>query len=101
MSIVFLEYFFVFDPVETWQHIDQFEGDLSKFLLEHGLEGEIIHSAEDKAGKRILKITKKPIAPPVPETPGVDSVDTSKKRLKAMSLDRQGGKFVKPGRTTR
>ena len=99
MSIVFLEYFFVFDPADTWQHVDQFEGDLSKFLDEHGLEGEIIQSAEDKKGKRILKITKKPIIPPVPQVE--ESMDTSKKRLKAMSLTRQGGKFVKPGRSTR
>lgn len=98
MSIVFLEYFFVFDPADTWQHIDQFEADLAKYLDEHGLEGEIIHSAEDKKGKRILKITKKPELPPVPQP---ESMDTSKKRLKAMSLNRQGGKFVKSSRQTR
>jgi len=86
--LVFLEYFFMFNPEETWQHVNQFEQDFGKFLSDRGLEVDTIKGVEDKAGKRILFISKKPdIAKEVPQPM------KSKKRLKAMKMNRTGGKF--------
>jgi hypothetical protein len=57
---VFLEYSFLFDAVDTWQHLYQFESDLAKFFSERGLEAEIIKTVEGQAsGRRILAISKK------------------------------------------
>ena len=93
MSLVFLEYFFMFDPDETWQHVHQFEQEFGQFLDERGMEANIIDGVGEKAGKRVLFINKK-------ETilEQVVSKPKSKKRLKAMGRKREGGKFVKPKR---
>ena len=97
MSLVFLEYFFLFDPVETWQHVHQFEQDFGKFLLERGLEANIIEGVGDKAGKRVLFINKKETILEKVEAPKMKS----KKRLKTMKMKREGGKFVQRKRSER
>ncbi|KKN16899.1 hypothetical protein LCGC14_0971040 [marine sediment metagenome] len=89
MSLVFLEYSFMFNPDEAWQHVNQFEQDFAKFLDERGFEAETIKGIGEGAGKRILFISKKPDIGPPPEEPKMKS----KKRLKAMQMTREGGKF--------
>ena len=59
MKLAMLEYWFMFDPTNTWQHFHQFEDDLAKFLQEHGLEGRIIDSINGQAGKRIMYVVRK------------------------------------------
>ena len=87
MTLVFLEYSFMFNPDEAWQHVNQFEQDFAKFLDERGFEAETIKGVG--VGKRILAITKKPDIGPPPEPAKMKS----KKRLKAMQMTREGGKF--------
>lgn len=78
----------MFNPAEAWQHVSQFEEDFGKFLDEIGFEANIISGPDDSPGKRILFVTKKDEIAPPPE-PKMKS----KKRLKAMQMDRKGGKF--------
>ena len=89
MSLVFLEYSFMFNPDEAWQHVNQFEQDFAKFLDERGFEAETIKGVGEGVGKRILFISKKPDIGPPPEPKPMKS----KKRLKALQMTREGGKF--------
>jgi hypothetical protein len=66
-QVAFLEYSFIFDPVSTWQHLSQFEGDLADFFRAHGLEAEILNPVGGQVGRRILLIKK--IEMPVPLAP--------------------------------
>jgi hypothetical protein len=91
MSLVFLEYFFMFDPDDTWQHVHQFEQEFGQFLDERGMEANIIDGVGEKAGKRVLFINKKD---GIVEKMVPNKASTSKKRLKTMSRKREGGKFV-------
>lgn len=54
----FLEYAFIFDTTETWQHLFQFEQDLSKFFALHGCEAQILKTIEGGGSKRILYIKR-------------------------------------------
>lgn len=87
--LVFLEYGIMFNPSEVWQHVGQFEASFGKFLSEHGLEANIISGADDSPGKRVLFVSKKEELAPPTEEPEMKS----KKRLKAFSKPRVGGKF--------
>ena len=101
MSKAFLEYAFIFDPVDTWQHLFEFEQDLAKFFNERNLQAEILETVGGQSGRRVIVITKKEMIK-IPESePEVkpDKVSTSKKRLKAFSKDKdKKGRFVKHGR---
>jgi len=57
-NFVFLDYTFLFDSNDTWQHLHQFEGDLSKFFAERGFQAEVIKTVEGQIGKRILLIKR-------------------------------------------
>lgn len=59
LSLVFLEYSFMFDPEETWNNLHAFESDLQKFFNEHGAEAMVIKAIEGSPVKRILYIKKK------------------------------------------
>jgi len=59
MKAVLLDYMFLFDPANTWQHLYQFEQDLAKFFKSHGFESEIIKNVEGQTSKRLLYIRKK------------------------------------------
>lgn len=84
-DLVFLEYCFLFDPKNTWQHLSQFEEDLKTFLLEHGLEAQILDTIDPKSGRRVVYIIKKegeiiskqPNQPPTP----MKVINQSKKEL--------------------
>lgn len=65
-KLVFLEYTFMFDPSESWQHLSQFEQDLANYFKAVGFEAEIIQSIGGQIGRRILLISKmKEIMPKV------------------------------------
>lgn len=85
MKIVLLEYNFMFDPSESWQHLWQFEQDLSNFFNAHGFEAQIIKTIEGQSGKRVLFIKKKglPIVTGEPEKQG--RPQTLKGKFKEMS----------------
>lgn len=93
MSKIFLRYGFLFDPAETWDKITTFEGDLAKFFRERDLEAELIKTPdESREDLRLLYITKKPEAAVLDPS---QSVNTSKKRLKALSNKRNDrGEFT-------
>ena len=93
MKVVFLEYSFIFDPADTWSHIWEFEEDLAKFFEERGLEALTISSVDERAGKRLLYISKKQeLVPPIPE-----EKESVKQRIANMRQRRTPkGKFVKP-----
>lgn len=54
--MAFLEYAFLFDPKDTWQHLSQFENAFSKFLRSYGMEGQVLNSINPKDGRRIVYI---------------------------------------------
>lgn len=59
MKMAFLEYMFIFDTAEAWQHLYQFEDDLAKFFKERGFEATIVKTIEGQAsGRRILAIKR-------------------------------------------
>lgn len=55
-TIALLDYCFLFDPAETWQHLSQFEGAFGKFLKEHNMEGQVLNSINPRDGRRIIFI---------------------------------------------
>lgn len=57
-NMAFLDYTFLFNPVETWQHLSQFESDLADFFATLGLEAEIVKSVNGQPGKRLLLIQR-------------------------------------------
>ncbi len=67
--MVLLDYTFLFDPADTWQHLYQFEKELVDFLASKGLESEVIKAIEGQAGKRILYIKKKEVVVTTPVNP--------------------------------
>jgi len=89
----FLEYAFIFDPVDTWQHLYQFEQDLGKFFEERNLEAEILETVGGQSGRRVIVIKPKVVIPTMEEQK--DKVTTSKKRLKSLGRNRAKGKFTK------
>lgn len=64
-KIVMLDYTFLIDPVETWQHLFQFEKSFSDFLAQHGMEAQIVNPLDGSRGRRILAIGKKEEVVPV------------------------------------
>lgn len=63
-NLVMLEYAFMFDPKQTWSHIDDFEDDLAAFFKTKGLEAQIISPINGYKGRRILFITPDPTTLP-------------------------------------
>jgi hypothetical protein len=59
MKIAFIEYAFMFDTETGWQHLYQFDEELSKFFGERGFEAQIIKTVEGQGARRILYIKKK------------------------------------------
>ena len=66
---VMLEYVFMFDPSQTYQHLYQFEQDLAKFFKEHGMEAEIVSPIGGYQGRKILVIKKAELIPEITEKP--------------------------------
>ena len=59
LSLVVLQYLFMFDPEETWSSLHAFETDLAKMFNEHGIEATIVKAADGQQGLRVLYIKKK------------------------------------------
>lgn len=58
MRIVVLEYTFMFDPTDTWQHLSQFEQSLNKFFDENQFEATVLNPSGEQ-NKRLLFIRSK------------------------------------------
>lgn len=57
-QLIFLEYTFLFDAADAWQHLSQFESDLSDFFRMHDLDVGIVKTIGGQAGKRIMILKK-------------------------------------------
>ena len=67
-KLVFLEYMFLMDPAETFQHRHQLERALADFFASKGMQADIIRGSKTvpitinapvlSAGKRVLQITR-------------------------------------------
>lgn len=57
-EIVLLDYTFMFDPTDTWQHLSQFESDLADAFKSLGFEAQVIKSIGGQPGRRALLIKK-------------------------------------------
>lgn len=58
MARVLLEYSFIFDNATTWNSWHEFEKDLAKFFADHGMGAEIVKTAEEHPGRRIIEVYK-------------------------------------------
>ena len=67
MNLALLKYSFMFNPVETWTNLYQFEQDLNAFLTAQGMEVEVIKSVEGGSSDRIMFIKKKQEIAPTQE----------------------------------
>ena len=55
---VVLEVMFLFDAIEVWANIYDFERDLTKILKSMGLEGQMIEPVKGASGRKIIYISK-------------------------------------------
>ena len=58
MSKVLLKYIFLFDPVEGWSHLSQFENDLTDFFTANGLQATVIEAIKGQMGERIMELSR-------------------------------------------
>lgn len=71
MKLAALEYMFMFDATNTWQHSYQFEQDLSDFFAAHGYEANVVKTVEGSGGRRILYVRRiQPLIAPIKNPPG-------------------------------
>lgn len=102
-QLAFLEYTFILDPKDTFQHSYEFEKFLGEFLAFHGMDGQVIETvAGGVNGKKIILITsikdmalpQNPTPNPVgrPKSPGSQFKDLSARKLRAPALAFQGKK---------
>lgn len=56
-QIALLEYTFMFDPTNTWQHGTQFEKDLGDFFAAHGFEANLVET-RGNSNRRIFYIER-------------------------------------------
>jgi hypothetical protein len=59
MNIALLRFNFMFDPIDTWTNMYQFEQDLNMFFASKGMSVETIKPVEGSGGERIMFIKKK------------------------------------------
>lgn len=81
---VMLEYAFLFDPTDTYQHLYQFEKDLAKFFSEHGMEARILTPMGGYQGRKILLIQKAltPVEVEMPKPPKPGSIQKQVNKLR-------------------
>lgn len=103
-KIVYLEYTFLMDPADTFQHLYEFEKFLEDFLVAHGYEGNVIESVSGgNQGRRMVYINKisQSVAPsqasragrpPEPKGQLKNVKDATNYRLRAPALKFQGKK---------
>ena len=78
-SFVFLEYTFMFDAIDTWQRLSQFENDLADFFAAHEVEANIIETMSGQSGRRIM-LLKKVDAMPKIKSPNTNTTDVLKNK---------------------
>ena len=83
MNLALLKYSFMFDPVETWSNLYQFEQDLNAFFSAQGMEVEVIKSVDGASTERIMFIKKKQEIAPTQEEVKQKSVKQQKAGLTA------------------
>ena len=88
-QIVFLRYSFMFDAVDTWQHLSQFEGALADFFAVHNMEARIVKTMEGQIGERIMIIER--IEERIPEGMSDKRIKIQKPEENAASI-KKGGK---------
>ena len=59
MNLALLKYNFMFDPIETWSNLYQFESDLNTFFATKGMTVEVVKPVEGSGGERIMFIKKR------------------------------------------
>ena len=83
MNLALLKYSFMFDPVETWTNLYQFEQDLNAFFTAQGMTVEIIKSVDGSSTDRIMFIKKKQEIAPTQEEVKQKSIVQQKAQLTA------------------
>jgi hypothetical protein len=85
-NLQLLDYTFMFDPEQTYQHLFQFEQDLQKFFRDKQMDMQIVKTMEGGQGRRILIITKKDLETHIntPKNP-VGRPQSSGSRLKELA----------------
>jgi hypothetical protein len=76
-QVACLDYTFMFDPSEVWQHASQFESSLAGYLSDMGFETQIIKPLGYSSGSRIIYITPIPPLPP-PKPPKASTMPAGK-----------------------
>lgn len=64
MSLVILQYSFMFDPSEVWNKMSEFEADFAAYLRSKGLEAQTVTPIG--ASQKVLIIQKQKLPPPAP-----------------------------------
>jgi len=94
MSKVWVNYFFLFDPSETWSHVNEFESSLAKFFEQLGLQAEL---AEGQSNTKVLLISKATpkVLEELPQPQKKEETKSSQKKLQ-LEKKRRGydGKFI-------
>jgi len=83
MNLALLKYSFMFNPVETWTNLYQFEQDLSAFFSAQGMTVEVIKSVDGASTDRIMFIKKKEEIAPTQEEVKQKSIVQQKAQLTA------------------
>jgi hypothetical protein len=93
-TLAILEYMFVFDPTDTWQHGSQFEKSLSEYFYSQGFDVSLI-DIRGGSNKRAIQITKRPAPVPVLDNqPKPKSINQQFQRLTQERGEK--GQFKKP-----
>jgi len=83
MNLALLKYSFMFNPVETWTNLYQFEQDLNAFFAAQGMSVEVIKSVDGASTDRIMFIKKKEEIEPSQEEVKQKSIVQQKAQLTA------------------
>ena len=83
MNLALLKYSFMFNPVETWTNLYQFEQDLNAFFAGQGMTVEVIKSVDGASTDRIMFIKKKEEIEPTQEEVKEKSILQQKAQLTA------------------
>lgn len=84
--MVFLEYYFLFDPTNTWQKLSDFEAEMTKFFEQSKKEVKIIETLGD-VSRKIVYV--KGISQVMPE-PVPPQTKTVKQNLKIVKEKAKG-----------
>src|SRR6266478_780042 len=84
-KLVMLDYTFMFDPKDTYQHMYQFEQDLGSFFKEHDMEATAVKTISGGSSKNILYVCRKAALPPPPPP---------SKKQPSQVLNKMSSKFV-------